>query len=41
DRPFHRRTALLIEEEARVSRAAWARGHITSDYGHGSAVRDH
>ncbi|GJR16909.1 hypothetical protein Tco_0965436 [Tanacetum coccineum] len=26
DRPFHRRTALLIEEEARLSRAAWARG---------------
>ncbi|GJU61052.1 hypothetical protein Tco_1238818 [Tanacetum coccineum] len=25
DRPFHRRTALLIEEEARLSRAAWAR----------------
>ncbi|GKA62307.1 hypothetical protein Tco_0761826, partial [Tanacetum coccineum] len=24
DRPFHRRTALLIEEEARVSHAAWA-----------------
>ncbi|GJV69868.1 hypothetical protein Tco_1485377 [Tanacetum coccineum] len=24
DRPFHRRTALLMEEEARVSRAAWA-----------------
>ncbi|GKG58601.1 hypothetical protein Tco_0594371, partial [Tanacetum coccineum] len=24
-RPFHRRTALLMEEEARVSRAAWAR----------------
>ncbi|GKF68329.1 hypothetical protein Tco_0198008, partial [Tanacetum coccineum] len=23
DRPFHRCTALLIEEEARVSRAAW------------------
>ncbi|GJS50994.1 hypothetical protein Tco_0624356 [Tanacetum coccineum] len=24
DRPFHRRTALLMKEEARVSRAAWA-----------------
>ncbi|GKF51817.1 hypothetical protein Tco_0148284 [Tanacetum coccineum] len=24
DRPFHKRTALLMEEEARVSRAAWA-----------------
>ncbi|GJX78976.1 hypothetical protein Tco_0327125 [Tanacetum coccineum] len=24
DRPFHRRTTLLMEEEARVSRAAWA-----------------
>ncbi|GKF80576.1 hypothetical protein Tco_0239178, partial [Tanacetum coccineum] len=25
DRPFHRRTALLMVEEARVSRAFWAR----------------
>ncbi|GJY98889.1 hypothetical protein Tco_0516319 [Tanacetum coccineum] len=25
DRPFHRRTALLMEEEARLCRAAWAR----------------
>ncbi|GJY20683.1 hypothetical protein Tco_0393249 [Tanacetum coccineum] len=24
DRPFHRRTTLLMEEEARVSRVAWA-----------------
>ncbi|GJU17526.1 hypothetical protein Tco_1145492 [Tanacetum coccineum] len=24
DRPFHRRTALLMDEEARLSRAAWA-----------------
>ncbi|GJY29724.1 hypothetical protein Tco_0405491, partial [Tanacetum coccineum] len=24
DRPFHRRTAVLMEEEARLSRAAWA-----------------
>ncbi|GJR25481.1 hypothetical protein Tco_1101713 [Tanacetum coccineum] len=24
DRPFHRRTAILMEEEARLSRAAWA-----------------
>ncbi|GJU44230.1 putative reverse transcriptase domain-containing protein [Tanacetum coccineum] len=31
DRPFHRRTALLIEEEARLSRAAWARSMDTCD----------
>ncbi|GKG46519.1 hypothetical protein Tco_0501365, partial [Tanacetum coccineum] len=31
DRPFHRRTALLIEEEARLSRAAWARSIDTCD----------
>ncbi|GKG46668.1 hypothetical protein Tco_0501514, partial [Tanacetum coccineum] len=24
DRPFHRRAAILMEEEARLSRAAWA-----------------
>ncbi|GJS26285.1 hypothetical protein Tco_0486905 [Tanacetum coccineum] len=45
DRPFHRRTAILMGEEARLSRAAWAQsmdacesciflGHITSDNGH-------
>ncbi|GKA98623.1 hypothetical protein Tco_0826560 [Tanacetum coccineum] len=31
DRPFHRRTALLIEEEARLSRAAWARSMNACD----------
>ncbi|GKA86824.1 hypothetical protein Tco_0808535, partial [Tanacetum coccineum] len=31
DRPFHRRTALLIEEEARVSRAAWAQSMDACD----------
>ncbi|GJV75540.1 putative reverse transcriptase domain-containing protein [Tanacetum coccineum] len=31
DRPFHRRTALLIEEEARLSRAAWARSMDACD----------
>ncbi|GJU77736.1 hypothetical protein Tco_1274806 [Tanacetum coccineum] len=31
DRPFYRRTALLIEEEARLSRAAWARSMDACD----------
>ncbi|GJV97141.1 hypothetical protein Tco_1548718 [Tanacetum coccineum] len=31
DRPFHRRTALLIEEEARLSRVAWARSMDACD----------
>ncbi|GJT05472.1 hypothetical protein Tco_0839934 [Tanacetum coccineum] len=31
DRPFHRRTALLIEEEARLSRAAWAQSMDACD----------
>ncbi|GKG39851.1 hypothetical protein Tco_0463996, partial [Tanacetum coccineum] len=31
DRPFHRRTALLIEEEARLSHAAWARSMDACD----------
>ncbi|GJR00215.1 hypothetical protein Tco_0523199 [Tanacetum coccineum] len=31
DRPYHRRTALLMEEEARVSRAAWAQSMDTCD----------
>ncbi|GKG00281.1 hypothetical protein Tco_0301971, partial [Tanacetum coccineum] len=29
--PFHRRTALLMEEEARVSRAAWAQSMDACD----------
>ncbi|GKF60762.1 hypothetical protein Tco_0177548, partial [Tanacetum coccineum] len=31
DRPFHRCTALLMEEEARVSRAAWAQSMDACD----------
>ncbi|GJT74250.1 hypothetical protein Tco_1040975 [Tanacetum coccineum] len=31
DRPFHRRTALLMEEEARVSHAAWAQSMDACD----------
>ncbi|GJS75538.1 hypothetical protein Tco_0725419 [Tanacetum coccineum] len=31
DRPFHRRTALMMEEEARVSRAAWAQSMDACD----------
>ncbi|GJV15234.1 hypothetical protein Tco_1360557 [Tanacetum coccineum] len=31
DRPYHRRTALLMEEEARVSRIAWAQSMDASD----------
>ncbi|GKD41543.1 hypothetical protein Tco_1261750 [Tanacetum coccineum] len=30
-RPFHRRTALLMEEEARVSRATWAQSMDACD----------
>ncbi|GJU80889.1 hypothetical protein Tco_1283254 [Tanacetum coccineum] len=38
DRPFHRRTALLIEEEARLSRAAWARSMDTCDQVHSEGI---
>ncbi|GJX67046.1 hypothetical protein Tco_0302773 [Tanacetum coccineum] len=31
DRPFHRRTALLMDEEARLSRAAWAQSMDACD----------
>ncbi|GJW73104.1 hypothetical protein Tco_0132474, partial [Tanacetum coccineum] len=31
DRPFHRRTALMMEEEARVSRASWAQSMDACD----------
>ncbi|GJY39862.1 hypothetical protein Tco_0426226 [Tanacetum coccineum] len=31
DRPYHRRTALLMEEEARVSRVVWAQSMDASD----------
>ncbi|GJZ60146.1 putative ribonuclease H-like domain-containing protein [Tanacetum coccineum] len=39
DRPFHRRTALLIEEEARLSRAAWARSMDACDQEAGGDYR--
>ncbi|GJV27275.1 hypothetical protein Tco_1383723 [Tanacetum coccineum] len=38
DRPFHRRTALLIEEEARLSRAAWARSMDACDQVHSEGI---
>ncbi|GKG61977.1 hypothetical protein Tco_0623694, partial [Tanacetum coccineum] len=28
DRPFHGRTTILMEEEARLSRAAWAQSEV-------------
>ncbi|GJU72841.1 hypothetical protein Tco_1264246 [Tanacetum coccineum] len=31
DRPYHRRTALMMEEEARVSRVTWAQSMDASD----------
>ncbi|GJS70708.1 hypothetical protein Tco_0703549 [Tanacetum coccineum] len=34
DRPFHRRTAILMEEEARLSRAAWAQSMDACDQVH-------
>ncbi|GJX61557.1 hypothetical protein Tco_0294457 [Tanacetum coccineum] len=38
DRPFHRRTALLIEEEARLSHAAWARSMDACDQVHSEGI---
>ncbi|GJW05911.1 hypothetical protein Tco_1568334 [Tanacetum coccineum] len=38
DRPFHRCTALLIEEEARLSRAAWARSMDACDQVHSEGI---
>ncbi|GJX73126.1 hypothetical protein Tco_0311721 [Tanacetum coccineum] len=38
DRPYHRRTALLMEEEARVSRAAWAQSMDTCDQAHSKGM---
>ncbi|GKG36970.1 hypothetical protein Tco_0447143, partial [Tanacetum coccineum] len=38
DRPFHRCTALLIEEEAKLSRAAWARSMDTCDQVHSEGM---
>ncbi|GJT16494.1 hypothetical protein Tco_0875200 [Tanacetum coccineum] len=38
DRPFHRRTAVLMEEEARLSRAAWARSMDACDQVHSEGI---
>ncbi|GJY03324.1 hypothetical protein Tco_0369264 [Tanacetum coccineum] len=38
DRPFHRYTALLIEEEARLSRAAWAPSMDACDQVHSKGI---
>ncbi|GKE67090.1 hypothetical protein Tco_1521251 [Tanacetum coccineum] len=38
DRPFYRRTALLIEEEARLSRAAWARSMDACNQVHSEGI---
>ncbi|GKD17354.1 hypothetical protein Tco_1206512 [Tanacetum coccineum] len=40
DRPYHRRTALLIEEEDRVSHVAWVQSMDASDKETGSDYRD-
>ncbi|GKD19165.1 hypothetical protein Tco_1208323 [Tanacetum coccineum] len=38
NRPFHRRTALLMEEEARLSRAAWAQSMDACDQVHSEGI---
>ncbi|GKA50563.1 hypothetical protein Tco_0743636 [Tanacetum coccineum] len=38
DRPFHRRTAILMEEEARLSRAAWAQSMDACDQVHSKGI---
>ncbi|GKD44107.1 hypothetical protein Tco_1268752, partial [Tanacetum coccineum] len=38
DRPFHRRTAVLMEEEARLSRAAWAQSMDACDQTHSEGM---
>ncbi|GKA63190.1 hypothetical protein Tco_0762796 [Tanacetum coccineum] len=38
DRPYHRRTALLMEEEARVSRVAWVQSMDASDKTHSEGM---
>ncbi|GJU72377.1 hypothetical protein Tco_1263782 [Tanacetum coccineum] len=38
DRPFHRRTAILMEEEARLSRAAWAQSMDACDQTHSEGI---
>ncbi|GKG33632.1 hypothetical protein Tco_0433791 [Tanacetum coccineum] len=38
DRPFHRRTALLMDEEARLSRAAWSWSMDACDQVHSEGI---
>ncbi|GKF79074.1 hypothetical protein Tco_0234642 [Tanacetum coccineum] len=38
DRPVHRRTAVLMEEEARLSRAAWAQSMDACDQTHSKDI---
>ncbi|GJS08958.1 hypothetical protein Tco_0365754 [Tanacetum coccineum] len=38
DRPFHRRTAILMDEEARLSRAAWAQLMDSCDQVHSEGI---
>ncbi|GJQ97598.1 hypothetical protein Tco_0008737 [Tanacetum coccineum] len=38
DSPFHRRTAVLMEEEARLSRAAWAQSMDVCDQTHSEGI---
>ncbi|GJX41525.1 hypothetical protein Tco_0256515 [Tanacetum coccineum] len=38
DRPFHGRTAVLMEEEARLSRAAWAQSMDACDQTHSEGI---
>ncbi|GKC82340.1 hypothetical protein Tco_1138057, partial [Tanacetum coccineum] len=38
DRPFHRRTAILMDEEARLSHAAWARSMYACDQVHSEGI---
>ncbi|GKG32330.1 hypothetical protein Tco_0427280, partial [Tanacetum coccineum] len=38
DRPFYRHTALLIEEEARLSRVAWTRSMDACDQVHSEGI---
>ncbi|GJT90459.1 hypothetical protein Tco_1079304 [Tanacetum coccineum] len=38
DSPFHRRTAILMEEEARLSRAAWAQSMDACDQTHSEGI---
>ncbi|GKD34964.1 hypothetical protein Tco_1250473, partial [Tanacetum coccineum] len=38
DRPFHRRTAILMDEEARLSRATWAQSMDACDQTHSEGI---